>query len=595
MVAVSSSHGPMQSEARSHGAVESTEKQQIASAAFKALSQSLKKLALYLHQEEGLEHFFFAPLSEMQRYHQKFNEDLTIQIKPFDFLLDGESIYHDDGQESSITYKLYKVGIRTFTFEQKVSANDLVRLGKILIKSPMELAQEDIASLLWQEDIPHISYLQLQSVADDEGGEGDEEDQEVFEQLMAQLEVQLKSNDPRNQIHYKTLLMSDLNKNEIFSTVDSQRRLAEIQSPLPEEEQKAIQDLLAKQQEELPAKSSELLYFLMKNAATSEELKKIEEYILTLGEHLSLSYDFYHLAMLLEELLAIEEEMQQRMEGEYQRIRMEIYQRLATPEQLLNIIQYLEETTRLTVAERNDIRIYLGLLGRQIHDDLFNELLNVSSPTRRLFISVLLHSEQKEHWVPRLLELLQRKRELLLDLLIIAKEIPQTFNVRQLQDLLRHKDTQIQTEALLLLAQDYPQHVPSIAKTYLQDAHPALQRISLEVLCRVGKPGIAIVIDYLESKAFKKLKWAEKEEIYRLLGETQQTILRKYFAKTLQEKSSLFGFALEQRKKLAIIALISSGHPGDRKYLEKQLKAEHHSKAILKDIESALNRFSIDL
>ena len=569
-----------------------TEKQQASVSIFKNLAQSFKKLALYLHQEEGLENYFSVPASEMQAYHEKFKEDLTIQIKPFDFLLNGETIYHDDGQESSITYKLYKVGIRTFTFEEEITSKDLAKLGKILIKSPMDLAQEDIASLLWQADIPHLSYLQIQSVAGDGDGEGSEKDNEIFEQLMLHVEAQLQSDDPRNQIHYRSILTSDLNTNEIFSTVDSQRQITQQQSPLKEEETEAIQKLLKKERYELAAKGSELLYFLLKNIEDPKELERIEEHVLILGEHLSMSYDFYHLAMLLEEIIEVGKEIHENIQERYEEIQEKIYQRLATPEHISNIIQYLEETTRLTLAERNDIRIYLTLFNERIHEQLLDNIHNVTSPTRRILLSVFAHSKIGASIIAELLKETQKKKEFIIDILMTAKEMPKILTTRQLQTLLQHKELRIQTEALLVLAQNYPQHIPATAQMYLQDANPELQRIALEVLCRSGNRGVVVVIEYLESKYFKKLKWSDKEDLYRLLGQTHQPKLLAYFSKMLQKKSHFLAFNTENKKKLAIIGLISSGKADDREYLEAQLKMKNHSKTIKKELETALNRFS---
>ena len=353
-----------------------------------SFGKASKKLSLYGHQSEGFEEFFEPTHQTLTTILKDTKSDLTLSVKPFDFVLEGDSVYHDDGQENSITYKLYRVGIRTITFEQKIKIPSLVQVGSLLVKPPMELAQTDLASLLWEAEIEHFSYLQLQSTGDGAEVES-EDDTEDFQRLLKAIKQDLGSRDERHKINFRSLSTADLDARKTIDSAAHQRELTRHASPLSDNELKALQDILAKERETLPDMASELMFFLLKHVHKRNELEQLSEHILRLAETLFNNHSFYHLSLLMEEVFWAMELGSKELFSAYKTIFNQLQDKLGTIERIEQLLEYIEEAARLSANDRSDIRIFLTLFGTKLHDIIMQKLPKVSSGTRRILLGAI--------------------------------------------------------------------------------------------------------------------------------------------------------------------------------------------------------------
>ena len=132
-----------------------------------------------------------------------------------------------------------------------------------------------------------------------------------------------------------------------------------------------------------------------------------------------------------------------------------------------------------------------------------------------------------------------------------------------------------------------------ISKSFLSNAKPELQKATLEVLCRIGETGIQIIFDHLQSKSFKRLSAAKKSEIYKLLGQTQNPKLIDWCFQILETPSTMFSFGLNKEKVLVLDALDTTGLYEVRTRMEEHLEKFEQPPKIKKEIEHAIQRFTI--
>lgn len=524
-------------------------------------AQSLKKVALYLHQKDGLEDFFATPLESMEAFHKKHGA-LTLVVKPFDFFYGGVSVFQGDGQENSITYKLYTAGIRSFTFEKHIMARDLVALSRLLLKTPLELREEDLASRLWREGIPHIAYLQIHSSEqqlDEEGGVGSG-DVDQIEQLHAYIKDKFASRDARNQVSFRSFSSSDFDLSSFLGGVKTKRELFEQPRPTSPREIAFIRDVLEHEEKQLVTKGSELLFFLCKNAEHPEELKEAEDTFSLLCEHLFFSFDFEHLFKLFDALEAIAKRSQDRSAHSFLALKRNLFNAFLEEERFTILLDYLENSPALREKERNTLCAFMRLLGPQFHDLLLQKIPVVSAKTRKLFLLTILSSVLNPHTLGlSLLEQFKDVGDFTVDMLHVGRIIPLTFSRTQLESFLQEGTPQVQRLALTIFIEQYPNEMSDMSSGFLKHARSDVVRALFEVLCQQDGAGLTALFTFLQTRRFAQLEFEDQMALYTILGRSQHVEFLDWFEYLLSQKSHWLLPRIEQEKHLAIKGLEAFG------------------------------------
>jgi hypothetical protein len=563
-------------------------------------AQALKKLGLYLHQNDGLEDFFQVSLDGMKEFHQKYGQ-LTLIVKPFDFFFDGESVYFAENQENSPAYKLYSAGIRSLTFEKGVVGRDLVALGRLLLKTPIELRDDDMASLLWREGIPHIAYLQIHSTEDSTGEGGvsaDEvEDTEALEKLYSYIQKQFSAKEPRNQVNFRSFSASDFDLDSFLGRTQTSRELFEAPQRMSPREVKYIREVLAEEEKQLTEQGSELLFFLCKHAEYPAELNDISETFTSICEHLFFSFEFTNLARLFDALETTARAATGRSGKVFLSLKKKLFGDFLEEERLQILLDFLQNAPPMRDEERNDIRLFLTLLGPELHPFLTEQLPHVTSVARRLFLSVLLHAANNPHAASlTLLEQFEQNKDILVDMLHVGREVLHTFSRTQLEGFLGHTDSQVQRLALAVFIEQYPGEIADMSGGFFKNASSDVIRALFEVLCQNDEgDGLETLFQFVKSKRFKKLEQEDQKALFNILGHSQRPDFLAWFDEVLGRKSRFFLPAVDREKQLAIKAMESFGTFEALNLLKKHVDTGMHSPAIQNEIAHAVTFYHLYL
>ncbi|MEP7028731.1 MAG: hypothetical protein ABI960_09070, partial [Candidatus Eisenbacteria bacterium] len=88
--------------------------------------------------------------------------DLHVTVQQFDLLFLGQSIYNNTSKKESIAFRFSKDGITELVFQEGLASEELEDFLSVMAHA-MESAslEDDLVTLLWEQEFSHISYAYL--------------------------------------------------------------------------------------------------------------------------------------------------------------------------------------------------------------------------------------------------------------------------------------------------------------------------------------------------------------------------------------------------------------------------------------------------
>ena len=137
-----------------------------ANAALLALSRAARSFLLYDPSNEAIRVF----LDELKKRCEEFSSQygaLTLDIRPFELVYEGDVVYLERDRERSLAFKMFRDGVRRITLQNDVTWDELLRLLEILSirYTGVRQQEDDIVTLLWKAGFKHI---EIEGVMPDE-------------------------------------------------------------------------------------------------------------------------------------------------------------------------------------------------------------------------------------------------------------------------------------------------------------------------------------------------------------------------------------------------------------------------------------------
>jgi len=110
-------------------------------------------------------------LEEQFTTHLEDYGDLVISVSQHECLFDEEVVYSERDPFRSLALRLYRDGVRRVRFLPGLEREEIVDFVKILAR-PMstDSLDDDVVTLLWEQDFSHVKYAVLAEVAGDASG-----------------------------------------------------------------------------------------------------------------------------------------------------------------------------------------------------------------------------------------------------------------------------------------------------------------------------------------------------------------------------------------------------------------------------------------
>ncbi|MFH1729205.1 MAG: HEAT repeat domain-containing protein [Pseudomonadota bacterium] len=167
---------------------------------FDLITKAAKNIVMFQKGHQNTVKFVEQTSATMIDYLRVFNE-LTVTIKPFEFLYNNEVIYTNQELETSLSYKFFKDGVRNISFANGISHNEVASFLDVLTTDfgSLEMADEDMITLMWSKRFENVSYKIIESFHELSADE-DIIDPNEFSSLLQDLQSKQSTNkDAKNK------------------------------------------------------------------------------------------------------------------------------------------------------------------------------------------------------------------------------------------------------------------------------------------------------------------------------------------------------------------------------------------------------------
>jgi len=101
--------------------------------------------------------------------------EISVDVGPETLAFEGEVVFREGHRDGSVTFKLFRDGIRALTFSPGLESGEIGRFLGVL-ETPVDVPghfDEDMATLLWHEAFEFIAHVAIDEISGEMGGEGD--------------------------------------------------------------------------------------------------------------------------------------------------------------------------------------------------------------------------------------------------------------------------------------------------------------------------------------------------------------------------------------------------------------------------------------
>ncbi|MCP4920567.1 MAG: hypothetical protein GY913_27020 [Proteobacteria bacterium] len=149
--------------------VGSTERGQAANACLLAIARAARSFLLYDARNEAIKAFLVDYEKRLDLFTGSYGE-LDLEVRPFEFVLEGEVVYIERDRTRSLAYRLFRDGVRHLTIEPMVTWDESLRLLEVLSirYTGVRQQEDDIVTLLWKAGFANIRIEAVEGVMLDE-------------------------------------------------------------------------------------------------------------------------------------------------------------------------------------------------------------------------------------------------------------------------------------------------------------------------------------------------------------------------------------------------------------------------------------------
>ncbi|HUJ79815.1 MAG TPA: HEAT repeat domain-containing protein [Nitrospiria bacterium] len=121
--------------------------------------KTAKTVRLYL-ANNPMRQKFLSDLYERFELYLRAYGALRLKVRQHAFVVDGEVVYEQEGRQDNLAFRCYVDGITELTFHEGLEQGELVELLEVIgsDQDPNAL-DDDLVSLLWKRDLPHITTV----------------------------------------------------------------------------------------------------------------------------------------------------------------------------------------------------------------------------------------------------------------------------------------------------------------------------------------------------------------------------------------------------------------------------------------------------
>ncbi len=559
---------------------------------FALLLKGLKNIGIYRHAENRYAEFL-APAHQMMSSFLEREMILPLKLGPYTLEFKKRVIYEDQNKEN-LTYKFYRDGMRFLIFRQGVPVEELLRFLLLILDSHADAsyAHEDTITRLWKEDFRFIEYIVVEGF---EFGDMTPEQVEIeVDRIVSYLRKQLEANSA-DVTRFARLDVEDL-KLEL-SDVDQVRGGIISGRPARSEDKQWVQDeLYLEEKKRLFAKMVLILFQLLERDCRESDLAAMTESFVQVLDSLLVSEDVRGAVAVLHRFdkIGTKNTLGEEQRGLVRRIRDTFARRMAEPERLQTVTQYMALSKSL---DELAVRSYLSVLSADQVPLLLDMLEGMErAEARRILVEVC--AELGKNDVDQFaLRLSHRSSNVVKDMLAIIDRIDPPNKLDLYAKCLDHPNIVVRLDVLKTIGRASGERALKYLEKAARDPEIQLRMQAYRMLAvRSSDRAVPLLGEVFAAPDFLDRDKREQTAIVLGLGDARTPEALQMLTAPLLVKTTLFNRAkTTDMKLLAIRGLAAARTVEAFNLLAREVQNRNHPKEVLEAAHKAALRLRAEL
>jgi HEAT repeats len=539
-------------------------KEELASATDVMLSmvKASKGLKMYLPNNPLVAKFIEELTDRMSRHLAQYG-DFKLDIDQFELRYRGKAVYENREPKESVAFKMYFDGIRYLIFSEGIEEHELCDFLDIIGKEQPGDVDDDIVTLLWEKNLPHLTYILAEDFLEFDTAGGTVASPRSQQDKIAGMykTIAVATPPPPISLIPQNILM--LTKEET-DWLKKAREADEKRRPLDEVIQILTSILVGEKDLELFGEFVEIMAKLTESLFKSEEIRyalNLTKFLGNLARNEQIPPEKRKL--LADALLAVFSlEAAEALAGSIDKTE------LVKPDELLEFLHFFGKPSITRICD------LLGLVGNMMmRKVIIQVLVEIGHDSPEVFVPYL--SDPRWYIVRNITFILGRFGD------------PRVLDA--VVAIISHKEPRVRREVLNYLERTPDPRAKTYILKFLRDSSSSLRIRALQVLARTkSQSALKPIIALATSEQFHDRDTDEKKAVFEALGELggdqmlpmfREMIMKKYWFNKAKEKETAF---------CAVAGLVKIRSEGALRLLEdaRNLKSVESREIISQAIET---------
>ncbi len=444
----------------------------------------------------------------------ELNSELSLKISQHEIMYSDTQIYHNPQKEDNLALFLFKDGIREVSFLNGLSRKDFEVFIKILNTDfENSVIDDDIVTLLWEQDFEYIKYDVDEETLFDE-------DADEHEKACQKAKDNLYSDDDLEKAYQDGLKISEKQASTLI--------------PVDESELKLIIKEIEKEETHLKIDKvisilSELLYQTTDRSLFTEIVGFMEDVVL----YCIKEGNFKRASFILNTINT--DIKNKNIDSENIKIIQKLFTTInskpfiqeigniiddeesaANDEELMNFVKYLDKTS---------IPLFIEMLGELQNIKSRRLVIEILSITGRLDMETIANGLYDNKWY------------VVRNIILILGKIADTKAIEYLTKTLSHTDQRVRKEAVKAMGSIGGTAILPHLKSTLEDSDPSVRITVAKVLGSTKSEGAKhILLNEMSQKSFPSKDFIEKKEFFEAITSWKDQGVKNFLLATLKKK-----------------------------------------------------------
>lgn len=578
---------PVKDDTNNHSSDELEKKAAVKMAAdvLLSLSKALKALKLY-PDNSPVRHKFISDLTgKFTKFLEEYG-DLTLAVKQYDLLYQGEVVYNNPVKEDSIAFKFFGDGIQEVAFSDNIDEQELLDFINVIQDNGDHAdGDDDIVTLMWQKEFKNIRYVVIEDSGDAADGRPEDKSSDAES-------VTIKSADALRNAHKSESIQDQTQATGGSSTPGIEREIEEIYGKpfdeifvlTPDEINSIKQEMEREAKSDLILEMLDILFHILEIEGDAVSYAEIMSYIEKSVKMMTLSGDYKHALESLNRITAISETEKDNRPAHAETARATLYS-LGDE----TFLQQLTESLNASKAENVD-ELYniLAMLDNKAISPMTTMLSTLEHIKARRVVCDALAVIAKDNLESVLKKLQDGNWYTVRNIVYVLGRIGDAKVLNHLKRIKDHKEPRVRKEIVHTLSEIKSDEAKNMLASYLNDCDNTVRIAALKRICsmehRRALPGILQIIS---SDEFDGKESYEKKELFEAIATLGTEDQLPFLKELLMKKSWLFGKSkADEMRLLSVQTLNKMKVPGAMEIIREG--ASSSDKVIRKICEDAL-------